>query len=484
MPSKYQPRHSTKSSGYSDIFKAVSERPHRFAWLKKKWVIVLAVMIVLLGAAGAWAAYLWFTLEDKIQVGTGGEVAPPEHEDDPFNVLLVGSDSRAGLTEAEQLKLGAEEVGGERADTLIIAHIDPETEQVTMVQFPRDLWVKSASGPEMKINETLDVGRVNMIQTVEEVTGLDINNYAKVNIAGFRDVVDEIGGVEVCIPDPIPFDPQTGIEVAEDETGMVEFDGEKAIRFVRSRHYTTGDFERIQNQQKFLAAAIDKITSPLTFLKFGTLLNLRTIAGDNVEIDDHTSLGDLYDILKKFRAFNPDNYEAYTVPNLGVGAATAADGSQVSIVQPNPSSMKVMFQAIADNESPAEADGVPDINPAEVTIGVYNGTGVSGEADAAASELEASTKSPAGSLEVNIVTDAKRQDYKKSVLIYDEDDPESRAKAEVVAGAIQKAELKPGKTDPGIDVEVIVGKNFKTKPFVQITPLPIPKPTELPEECQ
>jgi LCP family protein required for cell wall assembly len=481
MRLRYRPRHSSKSDKYSGMFKSVSEPPKRFAFVRRKWFIALMVVLVLLGGAGAWAAYLWFTLEDDVQVDVT-PVTPNENEDEPFNFLLVGSDSRAGLTEAEQLDLGAEEVGGERADTLIIAHVDPETEHVIMVQFPRDLWVKSASGPFMKINETLDVSRNNLVETVEEVSGLNINNYAKVNIAGFRDVVDEIGGVEICIPDPIPFDPQTGIEVTEEETGMVEFDGDRAIRFVRSRHFTTGDFERIQNQQKFLAAAIDKVTSPLTFLNLRTLLNLRTIAGDNIEIDANTNLTELYGILKKFRAFNPENYEAYTVPNLGVGAA--GEAGDISIVQPNPRAMRVMFEAIANNESPAEADGVPDIHPSEVEVGVYNGTGIIGEADAAAGELEAATDTEGGSVEVSIITDAKRQDYKRSVIVYDEDDLDSEEKAQVLAGAIRNPVLRAGNTKAGVDVEVIVGSNFKTKPFVQLTPLPIPKPTELPEECR
>jgi LCP family protein required for cell wall assembly len=464
------------------MFKAVGVKPSRFAFLKRKWVIALLVVVALLGGGAAWAAYLWFTLEDDIQERHQG-IEEVEGEE-PFNVLLVGSDSREGLTEEQQLKLGAGEVGGERADTLIIAHVDPETEQVIMVQFPRDLWVKTPSGSHMKINETLDVGADFLINTVEDVTGLGLNNYAKINIAGFRDVVDAIGGVEICIPDPIPFDPQTGIEVTEEETGMVHFDGDRAIRFVRSRAFVTGDFERIQNQQKFLAAAIDKMTSPFVALNFGTILELRNVAGDNVRIDSNTTLKELYDIMRRFRAFNPDNYEAYTVPNFGVGAATGADGGSISIVEPDLAGLKVMFEAIAANESPASADGVPDIHPSEVKVGVYNGTGITGEADAAADELQAETNTPGGSVEITIVTDAKRQNYRKTVIVYDEDDVESQDKAEVVAGAIKKAEMKPGNPDRGTDVEVIVGKNFATKPFVQLTPLPIPKPTDLPAECQ
>jgi hypothetical protein len=146
--------------------------------------------------------------------------------------------------------------------------------------------------------------------------------------------------------------------------------------------------------------------------------------------------------------------------------------------------MKVMFEALAANESPAAADGVPDIHPSEVKLGVYNGTGVDGQADTAAGELEAASETEEGGFEIETITDAKRQDYKKTVIVYDEGDLESEEKAEVVAGAIKKAEIRAGNTIPGVDVEVIVGKNFATKPFVQLTPLPLPKPGELPEECQ
>jgi LCP family protein required for cell wall assembly len=478
MPFGYEPRHSTKSERYAGMFKSVSGRPSRLAFLRKKWVIALLVVLVILAGAGAWAAYLWFTLEDEIQ--EPHKPIQEAEEEQPFNVLLVGSDSRAGLSEAEQLKLGAEEVGGERADTLIIGHVDPETEHMTMVQFPRDLWVETPSGSHMKINETLDVSADFMIQTVEKITGLGLNNYAKINIAGFRDVVDAIGGVEICIPDPIEFDPQTGIEVTEEETGMVEFDGDRAIRFVRSRAFTTGDFERIQNQQKFLAAAIDKMTSPFVALNFRTILNLKDAAGKNVRIDSNTNLSELYDIMKRFRSFDPDNYEAYTVPNLGVGASDTG----ASIVEPNPAGMRVMFNAIKKNESPAKADGVPDIHPSEIKVGVLNGTGVDGEADAAATDLEATTKNPGGALEITVVSDARRQNYTQTVIVYDKSEADSKEKAEVVAGAIKNAKLTAGNVVRGADVEVIVGKEFKTKPFVQLTPLPIPKPTELPEECR
>lgn len=437
------------------------------------------IVVAVIGAVVGYAAYLYFSLQGDLQDPGITETDPPPistDKDPPVNALLIGSDSRAGLTEEEQLKLGARDLGGgERADTLILAHIDPETEKVTTVQFPRDLYVPSAAGGKSKINETLDISDNNLIATVKDVTGLDIHHYAKVNIAGFRDLVDEIGGVEVCIPEPIPFDSHTGIEITADEVGMVEFDGERALRFVRSRNFPTGDLERIQNQQKFLAAAVDKITSPLTFLNLGRLLDLRDIAKENVRIDPQTTIAELSRILSRFRAFNPDNYEAYTAPNLGTGSAAGS-----SVILPDKAAMRVMFNAIEANRSPAEADGVPPIKTSSVSVGVYNATNKTGAADRAAEKLEQATTTEDGPVNVVTVGDAPR-DFDGTTVVYRNE--EQREKARLVAAALPGARLEESRTTPGIDVAVMVGKRFSTRKIVQLTPLELPTPGELPEEC-
>lgn len=443
-------------------------------------------MLAVLAAGAGYGAYFYYNLQGALQDEDIDLRDPPESdgdEDPPFNVLLVGSDSRKGLTEEEQLKLGAGDVAGERADTLIIGHIDPESEHVTMIQFPRDLYVPEAGGGKSKINETLEAGDVHLIETVEELTGLDIHHYAKVNIVGFRDLVDAIGGVEVCIADPIPFDPQTGIEVSPEEVGMVEFDGDRALRFVRSRAFETGDFERIQNQQKFLSAALDKITSIDTFLRLERIFDLRDVAKDNVTIDRDTTLTGLWSILKRFRAFDPANYEAYTVPNLGVGSVELPSGDTASIVQPNSRAMDVMFEALADNVSPAEADGVPNVKMSSISISVLNGTTADGAAEAATDEIIAATRTEDGSVEVESVANADKDNYKKTVIMH-RDKPDSRKKARLIAAAIPGARMQSGRIGAGIDISVIVGRRFKTRQIAQIVPIPIPKPTELPEECR
>jgi polyisoprenyl-teichoic acid--peptidoglycan teichoic acid transferase len=481
-------RHSLENK-YAAVFRSQRERPHRFAWLRRKWVLIGLVVLLLLGAGAGYGLYLYYDLQGDIQ-DEGIRLPPPPFAVEggpplPFNVLLIGSDSREGLTEEEQQRLGAEEVAGERADTLIIGHIDPGNGHVTMVQFPRDLYVPTADGGHSKINETLDRGDNFLIETVEEVTGLDFHHYAKVNIAGFRDLVDEIGGVEVCIAEPIPFDPQTGIEVTPEEVGMVEFSGDRALRFVRSRNYVTGDFQRIQNQQKFLAAAIDELTSVETFLRIDRIKGVMEVARENVTIDRGTTIKGLLDILQRFRAFNPDNedYEAYTVPNLGTGSVDVGGGELSSVVQPDVPAMKLMFEAIEENESPGEADGVPDISTSKITVAVLNGTKEDGAADRAAGELQTATTTADGPVGVETIADAPRQNYKNTVVLHrggetDED------KAELVSAALPGSKIEEGKVPAGNGVAVIVGKRFETKHITQIVPIPIPKPAELPEECR
>ena len=450
---------------------------HSFPRRRHRWPFVVLAVVVLIGGVGAYLMYEYRRLEENTKV----RVPPvtPEPKGRPFNALLVGSDSRVGLTEQEQLELGANSVGGgERADTLIVAHVDPRTDHVTMVQFPRDLWVPVAGMGKNKINTGLVLGKSNLVQTVENLTGLNINRYVQVNIAGFRDLVDAIGGVEICIPEPIPFDPNTGIEVKH--PGMVHFDGDRALRFVRARHvFASGDFARIQNQQKFLAAAIDKVTSVSTFFNPGRIRKLLDVAGRNLRLDDKTSPLDAYRLAQRFRAFNPDDYEAYTAPNLG----TAFVGD-ASVVLPDRRAMSLMFRAIANNESPAEADGVPNISPAEIRVGIYNGTSELGAGAAAASQLRSATQTAAGSIYVAEVASAKRQNYTNTVVRYTPVDPRAEKKAKLVAAAIPGARVEVGRTKPNVDVAVVVGANFKTKDIVQIVPIPIPQPGTLPPACR
>ncbi len=458
---------------YSGVFRSVRTRKRKHMRHWWQWAIVGVLTLVLV--FGTLVFLKLKHTENKIHEEGPGEL-PQAEEDRPFNALLVGSDSREGLTEEEQLSLGADEVGGERADTLILAHIDPSTNKVVMVQFPRDLWVPIAGGGESKINSALEGGARKLVRTVELVSGLTINKYVQVNIAGFRDVVDAIGGVKICISEPIPFDPQTGIEVTEEEVGMVKFDGDRAIRFVRSRNFETGDFERIQNQQRFLSAAVDKVVSLGTIFRPTRILDLLDIAGENLSTDQDTTINGLRSLASRFRSFDPESYEAYIVPNLGVGASD--DGQ--SIVLPNEPAMKLLFKAIEQNESPATFDGVPAIDPTTIRVEVLNGSGVDGAADTTAAELADATETGDGGVDVVSVGDAGRRNHTETEIRYD---PSTKHMAELVAVAMPGAKLVEEDLPKGVDVQVIVGKKVKIERLIQLLPIPLPKPSAPPPEC-
>ncbi len=458
-------------AAYGGVFRSVRtrERAHMRHWWQ--WALLgFFAFIIILGAFGIWRYYK-FVQETKCD-----PECPTDEvgEGDPFNALLVGSDNRGDLTPEEQFELGARAIGGDRADTLILAHVDPATDRVIMVQFPRDLYVPIAGYGSNKINAALSLGPKALLETVRQLTGLKIHHYVQVNIAGFRDLVDAIGGVEVCITEPIDFDPQTGLEITEEELGMVRFDGDRALRFVRARHYATGDFERIQNQQKFVAAAIKKVTSAETLRHPGRVLELMDVAGKNLSTD--LSPTQLKSFLDRLRAFDPQRYEAYTVPNLGTTTNEVG-----SVVLPDPPVMDLLFDAIKKNESPAEADGVPNIEPSTVRVGVYNGTFEEGTAQSSADQLEAATTLGNGPVRVTDIANADKFNYKKTVIYYE---AAAEKMAQLVGAALPGAELREGNTKRVVDVAVVVGKRFQTKKIVQVNPIPIPKPGEEPSECR
>jgi LCP family protein required for cell wall assembly len=460
---------------YPNLFRSVRTRRNRFWGRWYGWVAIgLAAVLVFGGGFGLW---YYYSFQAAITDEVSGTNKPDEG--DPTNVLIVGSDSREGLTEEQKVRLGAADVGGERADTLIVAHIDPATDRVTMVQFPRDYYVSYPDGRQERINAALQEGDGFLIKTVEHVTGIDINDYVKVDIAGFRKLVDAIGGVRICMTEAVPFDSATGIEITEDEVpGMVFFDGDRAISYVRSRKvFTEGDFARIQNQQRFLAAAIRKTMSAGTLFRIDRLLELKSAVGQNIKVSDTLNLGQIRDLAKQLSNVNPDTYEVYTAPHFG----TMTTSGGASVVEPDLESMKYLFQKIKNNESPSE-DGVPDIPPSDIVLGVYNGTGVDGAASTAADELVQATVTEEGEeLAIKELADADRDDYGRTRIVYE---PANKEKAEFVAAALPKARLEEGKTRRGVDVAVIVGEAFAPSPIIQLTPIDIPEPGATPEECR
>lgn len=464
-------------SRYGDVFRGARTRERKHMRHKWQWV-TLAVAVLVVGSAG-WGLWRFLKAQGVITITVQGTEEEPAGK--PFNVLLVGSDSRGDLTPEEQDELGALAVDGARADTLIVGHVDPATNKVIMLQFPRDLWVPIAgTGENGKINEALMYGRGALVKTVEDLTGIAINRYVEVNIAGFRDVIDKIGGVKVCVPEPVAFDPNTGFSVTK--PGTINFDGDLALRFVRSRKaFANGDFDRIANQQKFLAAALAKVTSVETLIQPQRILGLLNVAEKNIRAN--IGVTKIKQTLDRFRNFDPANYEAYIAPNFGTDLITFPSGGEASIVAADFEKIELLGEAIANNESPAEADGVPSIDPKTIRVGVYNGIDLfQSYASDAAAQLREASGGEADGLDIVEIANAPHFKFKQTLVRYQ---PEAEEMAQLVAAIVPGAVLEERSTPPGVDVAVIVGdEGFGTEPLLQILPIPLPKPEAAPAVCE
>ena len=270
-------------------------RKSPWRWVRR-FLFLLLVLVVAIG----WAGYY---LDGKLHRIDALVAYPGRVADTPgTNWLLVGSDSRADLTpeQQEQLATGGD-VGDGRTDTIMLVHI-PKSGTPTMVSIPRDSYVPIPGYGTDKINAAYAFGLGEepddpasprgaqlLVQTIEEVTGLHIDHYGEIGFSGFAGLVDAIGGVHLCVDQPID-DPKAGINLA---AGCQTLDGAQALGFVRTRSLPGDDFTRIQNQRKFLSALLSQATT------IGTLVNpfkawpLARDTADTMRVDESDHLWDL-----------------------------------------------------------------------------------------------------------------------------------------------------------------------------------------------
>jgi len=181
--------------------------------------------------------------------------------------LLVGSDSRQGLTAEQQAELTTgDDMGNGRTDTILLVHVPAfgSSAPTTMVSIPRDSYVPIPGYGEDKINAAFSEGGAPLLaQTVEQATGMRLDHYAEIGFDGFAVLVDAVGGVTMCPTEPIS-DPLAGIDLP---AGCQKLDGRNALGFVRTRATPRADLDRMVNQRQFMEALMHRAASP------GVLLN-------------------------------------------------------------------------------------------------------------------------------------------------------------------------------------------------------------------
>jgi len=290
----------------------------RGRWLQRLPLALLLVLALLLGLF-----LYFFARTDRVD-------AIQEYEGRPeagsgTNWLIVGSDSREGLSDDQirQLHLGRAE--GRRTDTIILLH-RPESGAPTLVSLPRDSYVPIPGLGRNKLNAAYAFGGAPLlVRTVEQVTGLRVDHYAEVGFGGFVGMTDAVGGVELC-PSRAIRDKKSGLRV---QKGCQEMDGPTALAYVRARYFDpTGDLGRVKRQQEFLGAVFDRAASPATVLNPWRMVSLGNAATTALTIDDGDGPVSLVQFGLTMRAVAGGGGRRVTVPVADANYSTPA-GSAV-----------------------------------------------------------------------------------------------------------------------------------------------------------
>lgn len=422
------------------------------------------VVVMLLGGAGA--AWLYRDLMGGIeQKDVSAQLGDdrPEKLNKSLNILLLGSDSRAG-DNAEYATAG---MSGARSDTAILLHLSPNRDQAVGISFPRDSMVKiPACKKEKDGTVPARFGMLNSAfafagptctwKTLESLTGIHIDHFVQIDFSGFKRMVDALGGVEICVDKPVN-DPRAELYL---KAGKQTVKGDKALGYVRAR-YSLGngsDLERIERQQKFMAAVVDKATDSVLSDPAKTYKFLKA-ATKSITTDDELDLSAMRKLADGLRGMSAGQVRFVTVPV----ERYAPDPNRVRW---NGELAKPLFEAIRhDNDLPAEPVEPVQAEQAPPSPGEVNVTVV------AAGGKDALVKRVAKQLERRGYKVAKKVEKAAAV-------PESRivyaaaaeARASTLARDVPNALLTADAKAPAGGVRLVIGRNG-----LRLSPPPINK---------
>ena len=266
----------------------------------------------------------------------------PDKPNKALNYLLVGSDTREGLTREQRklLRVGSTKTAaGSRSDTMLIVHISKDRDKATIISIPRDSLVtipehvstldKTKMVPPRpgKINAAFAFGGAPLlIQTLEDETGVRIDHYIEIGFAGFAGMVDALGGVEICTKKDID-DPGSHLVLP---AGVHTLNGVESLKYVRTRDFDgMGDLGRMQRQQQFMSAVLRKLTSTGVLLNPVKLLNFFNAAIATVKTDSQLDKSDLLTLAKQLKNLSSSNVRTLTIPLGNSNARVDGVGSVV-----------------------------------------------------------------------------------------------------------------------------------------------------------
>ncbi len=289
--------------------------------IKLTTVIVLTVLVVT-----TVGTYFWADSKLNREVDLSKVIDRPD-AGEGTNYLIVGSDSRAGMSAEEKKKLHTGSAEGKRTDSMMILHVGSNGD--TLISLPRDSDVEiptfkgsesgktyQGTGRHVKLNAAYaEDGPELLVRTVEFNTGLRIDHYVEIGFAGFANIVDSVGGVEIDIPKGGMKDTKSG---ADFEAGKQTLDGEQALAFVRTRYALKGsDLDRTKNQQKFLNALANQVATPSTLLNPFKLYPTMGSGLDSLIVDKDMGLYDLASMFWAMKGVNGGDGTSMNMPTSG-----------------------------------------------------------------------------------------------------------------------------------------------------------------------
>ena len=302
----------------------------------------------------------------------------PKKESSAVNYLIVGSDTREGLSreEIKRLRVGGTDVAaGKRSDTMLLIHISKKRDKAAIISIPRDSYAlipehnnsqgKVIPAAYSKINSAYNWGGAPLlIETLESMSDLRIDHYVELNFVGFVRMVDALGGVEICTKKDIN-DPKSHLTLP---AGTHVLDGVDSLKFVRTRVFDgLGDLGRMKRQQEFAGAMLRKATSAGVLLNPVKMVDFINSALDSVVTDEGLSQGDLLTLGKQLRNLSVSNVRTLTIPlkyynynNNGVSAAVLWD----PVLAPE------LFERIKNDEALIE-EVRPDPSSSPTTINKF-----------------------------------------------------------------------------------------------------------------
>ncbi|MDC0767949.1 LCP family protein [Streptomyces sp. HD] len=291
----------------------------------RRRIKVTSITVVTLLLVTTVATYFWADSKLNREVDLSKVIERPE-AGEGTNYLIVGSDSREGMTADQKKELHTGSAEGKRTDSMMILHVGGNGD--TLVSLPRDSNVTIPSfkgsdsgkfyegtGRQVKLNAAYaEDGPELLVRTVEANTGLHIDHYVEIGFAGFANIVDSVGGVEIDIPRDIK-DSKSG---ADFKKGKQTLNGEESLAFVRTRYALPGsDLDRTKNQQKFLSALANQVATPSTVLNPFKLYPTMGAGLDSLIVDKDMGLWDLASMFWAMKGVSSGEGKSMNMPLSG-----------------------------------------------------------------------------------------------------------------------------------------------------------------------